>query len=370
MMMRWLGSAALAVATAAMPLAGGHGVRWSIQPTPNSAAASGLGGVLCTSPNACIAVGFAETVSFAFRTLAQRWDGRTWTLQAMPKPARSDAVLADVSCLRAADCFAVGSAGNGTLVEHWNGRSWQIQGSGTGRHGSLASVSCSGPDACTAVGFSGTHRLLAERWDGERWTIQHPPSRWKSPLLSSVSCPSATDCTAVGISGDTGPTFAERWTHGRWKIQATRNPTKISFLFAVSCSAPNACTATGYYEKLKILATETVLVERWNGRVWKLGPTPAKASLSGGLTGVSCPSASDCTAVGSGGPPRGRQSVLVEHWNGQRWRFQSTPVVKSRSSPQLNDISCAAPENCTAVGYYLEIPGNGQEKTLAERHGS
>ena len=175
-----------------------------------------LTGVSCPAPDACIAVGNDETVSFTFRTLAERWDGRTWTLQAMPKPARSGAAgLGGVSCPRVADCFAVGGAGTGTLVEHWDGRSWQIQDSGTGRHGSLGSVSCSGPDACTAVGFTGTHQLLAERWDGKRWTLQHPPSRWESPFLSSVSCPSATDCTAVGISGDTGPTFAERWTHGR-----------------------------------------------------------------------------------------------------------------------------------------------------------
>ena len=285
-MMRWVGSAALAVAATVVPLTGGHGGGWSIQTTRNVSAASALTGVSCPAPDACIAVGNAESVSFTFRTLAEWWDGRTWTLQAMPKPARSGAAgLGDVSCPRAADCFAVGGAGNGTLVEHWDGHSWQIQDSGTGRHGSLGSVSCSGPDACTAVGFT----------------------------------------------GDAGPTFAERWAHGRWKIQATRIPTQISYLYAVSCSSPSACTATGFYETPKILAAEKVLVERWNGRVWKLQPTPA-ARLSGVLNGVSCSSASDCTAVGSGGPPRGRQSVLVEHWNGRRWRLQSTPVVKGRSS--------------------------------------
>ncbi len=235
-----------------------------------------LTGVSCPAPDVCIAVGNDETVSFTFRTLAERWDGRTWTLQAMPKPARSGvAGLGGVSCPRVADCFAVGGAGNGTLVEHWDGRSWQIQDSGTGRHGSLGAVSCSGPDACTAVGFTGTHRLLAERWDGKRWTIQHPPSHWKSPLLFSVSCPTATDCTAVGLSGDTGPTFAERWAAAGGGLQSTRNPTQISVLDSVSCSSPSACIATGDSERPVIPATEKVLIERWNGRVWKLQPTPA-----------------------------------------------------------------------------------------------
>lgn len=93
MMMRRAGSAALAVAAAAMPLAGGHGAGWSIQPTPNVKAASLLRRVACASADACIAVGTAGNVSNE-RTLAERWNGRTWTLQAMPKPARSPPDLA------------------------------------------------------------------------------------------------------------------------------------------------------------------------------------------------------------------------------------------------------------------------------------
>jgi hypothetical protein len=85
---------------------------------------------------------------------------------------------------------------------------------------------------------------------------------------------------------------------------------------------------------------------------------------------VSCPSATDCTAIGSDEHLHGRQHALVEHWNGRRWGLQSTPTVKGHAAPSLIGVTCAAPENCTAVGYYLKIPGNGQEKTLAERHGS
>jgi hypothetical protein len=115
---------------------------------------------------------------------------------------------------------------------------------------------------------------------------------------------------------------------------------------------------------------EKILVERWNGRAWKLQANPAAAKVSGLLTGVSCPSASNCTAVGNGEPPHGRQHVLVEHWNGRRWGLQFMPVAKGQADPELIGVTCAAAENCTAVGFYIAYPGNDQYKTLAERHGS
>ena len=82
--------------------------------------------------------------------------------------------------------------------------------------------------ACTAVGEftdgAAGGLILAERWNGKTWTIQHTPSPPHSNLpgaatatLNAVSCPSATTCVAVGRS-DTGA-LAELWNGTTWAIQ-------------------------------------------------------------------------------------------------------------------------------------------------------
>jgi hypothetical protein len=87
-----------------------------------------------------------------------------------------------------------------TLAEAWNGSTWTMQAapnpSGS-QNAVLREVSCTSAAACTAVGES-SGRTLAERWNGANWTIQSTPNPAGLPALSGVSCTSSTSCTAVG----------------------------------------------------------------------------------------------------------------------------------------------------------------------------
>ena len=349
--------------------AGANG-RWAVEATPNPAAESLLNGVSCSSPRACTAVGTYVTGSLANKnwTLAVRWNGRRWTRQATAN-RRGGGALLGVSCPRARDCVAVGSAGDSTLVERWTGHGWRIQASGSRRAGFLTAVSCSSPSACTAVGSTASNRALAERWNGIRWVVQRLGSPSDS-LLAGVSCPSAADCIAVGHAGPGGAdwAFAERWTKGRWVLQRTRHPAFASFLNAVSCSSPNACTAVGFDETMNTYPVKTV-AERWNGRRWTLQAAPNPSGLVSELTGVSCPSSSGCTAIGTYVPRRG-VPVLAEHWNGKHWAVQATPNPKGRlHGGQFNGVSCPSPVDCSAVGYNIHL-SDSLEQTLAERYQS
>src|SRR6185437_936096 len=292
--------------------------------------------------------------------------GRSWTRKATPNRGGGGGLIG-VSCPRARDCVAVGSAGDRTLVERWTGHRWRIQASGSRRAGFLTAVSCSSPSVCVAVGSTASNRALAESWNGNRWVIQHLRSPGDS-LLTGVSCPSPTDCTAVGNAGPDGggKTFAERWTKGRWVRQRTRSPAFASFLFAVSCSSPDACTAVGYDDTMNTYPVKT-LAERWNGRRWTLQATSNPSGLVSELAGISCPSSSDCTAIGTYFPRRG-VPVLAERWNGKQWAAQATPNPNGRlHGGQLNGVSCPSPTNCSAVGSYIRLP-DGLEQTLAERY--
>ncbi len=74
-----------------------NGTAWTVEPSQGGEAVS------CTADNACTAVGSAGT-------LAARWDGTSWTNQAVPTPSGATAIaLTSVSCASASACVAVGT---------------------------------------------------------------------------------------------------------------------------------------------------------------------------------------------------------------------------------------------------------------------
>jgi hypothetical protein len=342
-----------------------NGTTWSIQPTPNPASPSrpALAGVSCTSPSACIAVGGYHLGTGGFHTLAEVWNGTTWSIQATPSPAATS-VLTGVSCLSASDCTAAGSSepndvltGVGTLAEAWDGTSWSVQSTPNPSNlttSGLDGVSCTSPSACRAVGsyhsYSGVDVTLGEAWNGTAWSIQKTPSPAGpiTSLLLGVSCPSPSACTAVGFRDNNSGgevTLAEAWNGTAWSIQKTPSPAGSiqSRLLGVSCTSASACTAVGVYENGSF--TRSTLAEAWNGTAWSIQSTPNPAGNDSMLLGVSCTSASACTAVGVGNSGFG---TLAEAWDGTAWSIQQTP--SPTGSSLLSGVSCTSPSACTAVG--------------------
>jgi len=386
------GSMTLAVGLAGAGTAGAAG--WSIQTTPNSTGAleSALYGVSCASTTVCTAVGhsfFNRGGSiFAVAPLAERWDGARWSIQSTPDPTSASQIgesgFYGGSCASVTACTAVGFEDNSntvgaapgmTLAEQWNGVGWSIQPSpnATGVLTSqLNGVSCTSTTACTAVGLSGgpgAHVPLAERWDGVGWSIQTipAPSGATDTRLNGVSCTSATDCIGVGSffgNARTNVPLAERWDGVGWSIQTTPNPTGAtdSNLLAVSCTSTTACTAVGSFFGRG--GTYLTLAERWNGVGWSIQTTPNHAREEGVLDGVSCPSTTACTAVGTYGPPSATLP-LAERWDGVGWSIQTTPNPTGATDGRLVAVSCTSTTACTAVGSFSRNRDTGL--TLAER---
>jgi hypothetical protein len=373
------GAAGLSAPAIGLPL----GPHWTIQSTPNQITPDYLNGVSCASATACMAVGeYFTTYPSAGGTLAESWDGTSWTIPSTPNPTgASDSVLEAVSCTSANACTAVGyanQAGTGvTLAERWDGTSWTIQSTpnpdGATRSG-LSGVSCTSPSACTAVGGytnqAGTGVTLAERWDGTSWTIQPTPNPTSVSAagLNAVSCSSASACTAVGgydTTGVTDVTLAERWDGTSWTIQTTPNSAgNGNLLNGVSCASATACTAVGQVTSGLITST---LAERWNGIAWTIQPTPNPAGAKdfSVFQGVSCASASACTAVGWYSDTQGRDFTEAQRWGGGVWAIQATPNPPLSRYSRLFGVSCTAVTVCTTVGFYY--PG-GSDATLAERY--
>jgi hypothetical protein len=114
------------------------------------------------------------------------------------------------------------------------------------------------------------------------------------------------------------------------------------------------------------------LAEAWNGSTWTIQSTPGPANSQGSsLAGVSCTSASSCTAVGdyqsSSIPNFGMSQTLAEVWDGTSWSIPTTPDPSSTGQNLLSGVSCGASNACTAVGQYQD-PG-GIPATLVEAGG-
>ncbi len=296
--------------------------RWVFCASPNT------GGVYaCAGPHGTFGAttadpppDFGTFTTAPQRTLAERWDGTGWTIQATPNPTNAQtSVLSGVSCTSATACTAVGSyyLGGGvskTLAERWDGTAWTIQPTPNpnAQTSVLSGVSCTSATACTATGNlygsppRGPGLTLAEAWDGTTWTIQPTPNpsdlySSSGPTLPGVSCTSATACTTVGAYLNTAfnrVTLAERWDGTTWAVQPTPNPTgtRASFLNGVSCSSATGCTAVGNYTNSTGFSAG-VLAELWDGTTWTIQPTPSPNG-DPNLLGVSCTSDSACAAVG------------------------------------------------------------------------
>ena len=296
----------------------------------------------------CTAVGEGQQVS-GFQ--ADRWNGHRWKTQQMPSPPFAYYELPQsVSCGSTRACVAVGYRNVQTtfdcppnpmipgcetdvpIVERWNGHRWALQSvplprmvapalprASNGPDVTLDSVSCSASNACMAVGDwsdpslgVSTAQLFAERWDGRTWKLLTPPAT--SASEEAVSCPSATACMVLSDGPRT-------------------NSLKSGALFLL-----------------------------WNGHRWKAErPVIPAGTTNVALTNLSCPTARSCTAVGFRADRRIPSQPLIERWDGRRWRLEASPAPPHstrQGGTSLSSVSCATATQCVAVGGYLNQSGD------------
>jgi hypothetical protein len=363
-----------------------NGASWAIvtHPLPMPSEST-LAAVSCAAPAPCFAVGQRVTKTGTLQTLIERRTASSWVVSASPNaPGATENGLAAVSCRSLSFCIAVGGSStttkSKTLIERWNGKKWVIVPSPN--HGSDASgltgVSCTSAKVCFAVG-NFTHgswrQTLVERWNGTKWSIVASPSRPKGSHvlryneLKSVSCMSKSNCLAVGedttdvTRNAKSSTLTERWNGTKWSIVASPNPGKdFNRLVSVSCVSAVNCYAAGG-SITRFASTEaSSLIAHWNGNAWSRVKGVDRASAqSSELTGISCPSATNCRAVGkdfigSNG------AMIVKTRTASGW----STVALAPPVGTLNGISCTSASRCFAVGD-VGAPG-AIRNTLVEQY--
>ena len=328
----------------------------------------------------CVAVGLNGSVSGPARALIERWNGRRWSVDRAA--LRFSEQLLGVSCVSRAACVAVGSSQRALAALRWNGRRWSRRSLPTprGARSQLSAVSCADPQDCEAVGSSsyssgafsdgsGVTVVLAESWNGRRWSIQRsaftPEPGGEDSALSAVSCASPTGgCTAVGTVSN--EPLVVHLVGRRWVTEAGANPLfgpLFGALNGVSCSSPRACTAVG---ATNFGPDAAAFAETWNGRRWSTEPAPGAQTVGGSsLAGVSCLSPATCTAVGT--IDRGTGTLtLAARWQGSRLRTEATPNPLLRTLVTLTAVSCPTASVCTAVGYLQNAASHRQPVAIRE----
>jgi len=182
---------------------------WSVEPPKSPEAANVvLEGVSCASAQSCVAVGFSEDAAVK-AALAESWNGAGWSL-APPKapPGATDLLLSAVSCPSSDACMAVGrytaSTGGFSLAERWDGKAWSLQPTAaTGFQEELLGVSCPASAECTAVGDyePGVHAVaMVQTWNGAAWSTQASNvDEAQASELHAVSCVTGSTCVAAGV---------------------------------------------------------------------------------------------------------------------------------------------------------------------------
>jgi hypothetical protein len=172
----------------------------------------------------------------------------------------------------------------------------------------------------------------------------------------------------VGSAGQVS--LAEGWNGSAWTVQRTPNPagSSSSVLSGVSCGSPGACLAVGRYTYGSQGQDLGVLAESWNGASWTIQTVPLPAgALGGSLLGVSCASASACTAVGYYADSANSNVALAESWNGASFTHHTVRLPAGTTTSVLDAVSCSAAPSvgCEAVGWNLRS-GAEIARTMAE----
>ena len=338
-----------------------------------------LSAVACPSATTCLAVGSGP---FQGATAAASAVDGAWMwgpLTASSGDAASFFSWSGVACPSATTCLAVGADNTNGVVTTatlsaatwtWSPAS-EVPNDASGT-GDLAAIACPSTTTCLAVGSDGDSLGIAEQASltGASWTWSPPtpltPPSSGAGALAAIACPSATTCLAVGTDGSQGvATVATRagagWTWSpEVRVALGQASPGLGGLNAVACASPTTCVAVGSDNSDAVTTTGTAAASGWTWTPETI-VTP-DASGGGELTGVACPSARICVAVGStiangdvvsqqtGGVYRAEIATGSVAAGTVTWSPVSDVAPDPTGSDALAAVTCVSASSCLAVG--------------------
>lgn len=281
------------------------------------------------------AVGFSDQVSappVVDSTLAEHFDGTSWSIVPTPPLPSGNAQLQGVAGAASNDVWAIGFSPSGTLVEHWDGTSWSIDFSTVFTNVGVAAIFAHARNDVWGVGANGSNAGVVH-WDGTSWSIVSSPA-FTGVSLSAVSADASTDVWAVGTASTifgapfSGPAVLHFDGTG-WSLidPTTSAPLDIASVTAVSPTDVWAVGTVSAFCTQNHKTERKAAIEHWDGTSWSIvsSPDPTKSPcLASSLRGIAAVSANNIWAVGFNAASLGGWDTLAEHWDGTSWKIISS----------------------------------------------
>ena len=199
--------------------------------------------------------------------------------------------------------------------------------------------------------------------------------------IGTVSCASSTNCGAGGsyTSGFTSTApiiqaFVANKTANIWR-QAEEVPGTAALntggnakINSVSCPAPGDCSAGGYYTDASSGHQQALVVTETGGTWGTAKEVPGSAALNAGGPGavilsVSCAAPGDCSAGGYYSDAAGHEQALVVTQTGGTWgtakEVPGIGALNAGGSARVDSLSCGAAGDCSAGGQYASKTVDG-----------
>jgi hypothetical protein len=204
------------------------------------------------------------------------------------------------------------------------------------------------------------------------------PAANPGETFSTDACASAVSCVTAGgyFDGTTERGLLDALYRGSWSsveapLPPDANASPDVRFFDSTCAASDSCFAVGGYDNSMSGTHPEGLIESWAGGVWTAteAPLPADAAPAASadtwLKSVSCPAPGQCVAVGWYENDLSKVVGLIETLSNGTWTDMAAPQVADAATNQdvaLTGLSCPAEGSCVADGIYTtSASGKGLE---------
>lgn len=372
--------------------------------TLNQATAA-TGPIVCTSSGNCVSGGAFTDGSTAEQAFVSQETNGVWSSATEVASALNTggaAAIIAISCPTTGSCTAEGSYTDNigaihTFVLNQVDGTWGFPTEvpdfvtlNLEDASEMTTLSCSSATDCVGVGsyvshVAGTAQPIIFNETNGVWAspVQVQGSAAFNPsglaIVGGLDCPTPTGCVAGGdvlaVTATTAtlvPFFITE-SNGVWgAIEAIPGVATLSradqaSLTALSCGAPGDCAAGGNY--LDASGNSQAFTLNEVGGVWgdatQLFATQSLGSgLSNSVISIECPSAGDCTGIGSFADAKGApQPYVIDETNHVWSRAVEIPGVQAlndNDGAAFTTISCSAPGTCSAGGEYADAGNNAQ----------
>lgn len=320
--------------------------------------------------------------------------GSSWSPSVLPPGWRATSTP---SCITVQHCLvgvvSTAPAATAAVVATTNGgTTWSVQPMPP-EVAEIKTVACASETTCVGTGYtsaaatatSGLGVIVFTMDDGASWKTASFPNQFVA-YDSALACPTSSRCVAVGATslalpstdGSSVAAAAVYTVDGGQIWQAATVPPSLARMRAVSCPSATRCVALGNPAPAAgtadLYGPSVATVSNDGGASWSVARPVGTGAAE--LTGISCPTAQDCWAVGSL-TAGDRATIEASRDGGTSWapvRLPSslTPAQEATAGASrlnienLSSVSCAASNACVALG--AQAAGSAGEQQVVLRN--